>query len=78
MTSPSDQRDHARFGLVADQPGYGPAARQQRDGSDAGGRAGDQDNDNTLQELPATQPGPCVAAGEYYDAAGGQSLVPPS
>jgi len=44
----------------------------------ARGRAGHQDNDNTLQELPATQPGPCVAAGEYYDAAGGQSLVPPS
>ncbi len=44
----------------------------------ARGRAGDQDNDNTLQELPATQPGPCVAAGEYHNAAGGQSLVPPS
>jgi hypothetical protein len=34
-----------------------------------------QDINNTLQELLATQSGPCVAVGEYNDAAGGQGLV---
>ena len=36
---------------------------------------GYQDISNTLRQLLATQSSPCVAAGEYNDAAGGQGLV---